>query len=797
MKKKHILYWALGGVAALAVAALLVLDVGHWATLDMDKLRSFQQSTVVLDGNGQQAALLSGSEKRILLSLDEIPPEVQNAFIAAEDARFYRHPGVDFYRIGGAIWANIKSGDYDQGASTITQQLIKLTHLSSVKTLSRKAQEAWLAMQLERRASKQEILEMYLNVVYFGKGAYGIEAASRAYFGVPASELTLAQGALLAGVIKSPSKYAPHLHPDNAVSRRNLVLDAMLEQGFITKVEADSAKNDPLVLAEQKDETLQYAWYVDQAAAEAEQMLGIEAEELLSGGYTIYTALNPQMQKSAQDLFADDSLFPANAGDGTPAQAALICEDVQTGEVLSVIGGRKYEVRRGLNRAVQMKRQPGSTFKPISVYAAAIDRYGYLPVSIVDDTQRDFGGGYQPRNVNDSYNGLVTLRQALSRSLNAATLDLLTQVGVDSALDYARRAGLELDARDENNLSIGLGSLTYGVSPAALDAAYAPLANGGASAQAHLIRKIVDAEGRTVYEYQPQSQRVMSAESAYLITDMLQTAAATGSAKALNSVGFPVAGKTGTVSMENGGNRDAWTVAYTPRVSVAVWMGFDDPGGARKLPDAVGGSGLPARLAAAFLKQNADDAAGGDFPMPSGLKEALIDGEALKTLNKAMLISEYTPRSQIQTEIFPTGKLPTEVSDVWRKPTPVYDLSVDWNDAGQPLIFFTAVQSDAQYNLYRTDGTQNELIATLSGEPGDRLSYADAAYNSASGARYYVLPVNAPLLEEGKTLEGEMSSQVAPPQRRTLLNWFAGSERQDDPSPAVQAQPLIEEKPLF
>ena len=479
MKKKWI-PWALLAGAGVLLALGIAFAADALAMLDVDKLTALPQSTVLYDRNGQAAAVLSGAEDRQAVALEQVPLWVRQAFVAAEDARFYQHHGVDFYRIGGALAQNLKSGDYSQGASTITQQLIKLTHLSGEKTLARKAREALLALRLETVMDKDQILEAYLNAVYFGAGAYGIQAASRTYFGCQAQQLTLEQGALLAAIIKAPSTYAPHLHPDNALERRNLVLEQMAEQGYISPEQARQAQAAPVEILEQDGEDAPYPWYVEQAAGEAADILGIQYEELLSGGYKLYTGLDTQMQQSAQQLFSQADFFPPDAADGERAQAALVCLDVDTGLIRAVMGGRDYQVRRGLNRASAIQRQPGSAFKPVSVYAAAVDRFGYLPTSFLEDTQRDFGGGYTPGNVGGRYYGPVTLREALSRSLNVATVDLLSRTSVEAAMQYAQAAGIDLDDAQDRNLALALGSLTQGVSPLALAGAYAPLAGGGA-----------------------------------------------------------------------------------------------------------------------------------------------------------------------------------------------------------------------------------------------------------------------------------------------------------------------------
>ena len=770
-------------VSVLAVLVIaLIFSVVTMATLDVTKLNSMNRSTILFDRYGEKVALLSGRENRTVIPLDDIPLDVQRAFIAAEDARFYTHPGIDMFRIGGALVQNIKTRDYAQGASTITQQLIKLTHLTNDKTILRKVREALMAIRLEWLMSKDEILESYLNTVYFGAGAYGIEAAAQQYFGMPANELTLSQGALLAGIIKSPSHYAPHLNVERSVARRNLVLNEMMEAGYITQNQVRQAKEQDPILIDQNANATPFSWFVDAACDEAVELINIDYEQLLSGGYRLYTTLDQTLQSNAESLFLRGDLFPANASDSQPVQAALVCADTHTGSILSLVGGREYITKRGLNRATGIRRQPGSAFKPISVYAAAVDAFGYLPTSLLDDTKRDFNG-YEPGNAGGTYAGTVTLRQALSRSLNVATVDLLNRFGVESARLYAQHSGIEL-TNEDSHLALALGALTHGVSPVELNAAYAPLSNGGQRVMPHCIERIEDSDGRVLYQFIQPTAQVMSESSARLITDMLMTAAQSGTARALSSLAFPVAGKTGTVGMKNGGNRDIWSIAYTPTASVAIWMGFDQPDATHKMPDAASGSNQPMQLAAAFLAKGGDLLGGQSFSIPSGLKEVLIDRYALETVHKPMLVSELTPKSYAQTELFPETQTPNRVSDVWKPPSRVFDLRVA-PVSGGTQIEFTAVDDFALYRVYRIRDNEATLIATLSGVVGDMLSYVDG--EDYRDALYSVTAVHKTLLEEGIELAGQPSAarQIA-----RAMEWI---QPEDEPEPEETPEPV---KPL-
>lgn len=758
--RRWIKWMILTALSVFLAVFLWKLDIPHWQRLDLSKINAASASTEVFDINGDSAGTLTGKRNRRWVSLDTVPERVQQAFIAAEDQRFYRHHGVDVYRMLGALWQDVRTLSYAQGASTITQQLIKLTHLSSAKSLSRKAQEIALALKLERVMDKRQILEAYLNTIYFGHGAYGIEAAANAYFDKSADALTLAEGALLAGIIKAPSSYAPHLHPDKSIQRRDSVLGAMAEAGFITDEQAAAAKSEGLQLADAQSDTRQYAWYMDSVLTEAAQTLKLSNDEVLTGGFRISTGLNPSMQVAAEELFLSDARFPAAAADGTPVQASLIALDSATGEVRAVVGGRRYDVALGLNHATQIRRQPGSAFKPISTYAAAIDAFGFVPSSTVEDTPRTFEGNYTPRNAGGTSYGTVTLREALSRSLNIATVDLADLIGTDALRRYAQRFGIELSDKDVN-LSLALGSLTDGVSPEALGAAYCALANGGMRVTPHFIREIQDASGHVLYRADAPQSRAVEPSTAYMLTDMLKTAAKTGSAKALKQCGIPVAGKTGTVSDENAmGTRDIWTVAYTPELAAAVWMGFDRPDKQHTLASSEGGSGYPARLCADFIRAVSKSLSGMDFRKPKTVAAALVDSIALEQAHAALLTTSETPAEYTVTELFHAGELPETYTENWSAPRAAPILELLTAPGETPVLAFTPFESTAEYQLLRKSNGDTVELAVLKGEPGQEIRYADVTHDTDQPANYVLIPRNALLHAAGTLLTGPPAPEV-------------------------------------
>lgn len=779
---------AIAAAAVLtALLAVLVwrLDIPHWQRLDVSRLYAAKQTTMVVDAAGEP---LSAGISREWTALDDIPESVRRAFLAAEDQRFYSHHGVSLRRIFAAMLSNLKSRSYGQGASTITQQLVKLTHLSGAKTLSRKAQEAFLALQLERRLSKDEILECYLNNVYFGKGAYGVGAAAKVYFDKTPAELSLSEAALLAGIIKAPSNYAPHVNLEKSVQRRDYVLRSMADCGYITDSQADRAARETVQLAANIDDGSS-GWFMDAALEEAAEALSLTMDELLSGGYRIETQYDSEFQRAADALFDDPDRFPDSAADGTPVQAALVAMEPTSGAVRALVGGRSYDVRLGLNRATGIRRSPGSAIKPVSTYAAAIDRYGLSPTSMVEDTPRDFGNGYSPGNAGGSTYGTVTLREALSRSLNVATVDLADLVGVSAVRGYAERFGLTLSPRDAS-LSLALGSMTDGVSPAELCAAYAALANGGTRVKAHLVSRIVDAEGAAVYEFKALDSRAVRDSTAYMLTDMLETAASQGSARAMASAGIPVAAKTGTVSDSDGSTRDVWTAAYTPDLALTVWMGFDAPDGEHEMSSSEGGSGCPARLCAAFLNAVSDQLSGRDFAQPPSVRTVLIDTLALQAHDVRLAVSR-TPEEYVAAEPFLRENVPTEASHEWDAPEMVDDLQLISRSGETPVLQFTARSAAADYLVLRTMDGETALAGTLTGEAGQTLRFADADADTTRRIQYAILPRHRLLYERGELLTGKESAAVTY-SPGGILDWFQRGDPEPSPAPtALEIQSIF------
>ncbi|MDY4138064.1 MAG: PBP1A family penicillin-binding protein [Eubacteriales bacterium] len=787
MSSNRRVFRRIAGVAAVVVligaaaAAFAWFDVASWQRLDPSRLTGLAQTGAIYDKDGAYVTTLVGKENRTVIAMDTLPDHVVNAFLAAEDLRFYKHPGFDVTRIFGALVSNLRTGGFGQGASTITQQLAKLSHLSSQKTIARKLEEIWLAVQIEHDYTKDEILEMYLNYIYFGQGAYGIQAAAEVTFGVDAKDLSPAQAACLAAAIKAPSAYAIQSRPEANRERREYILSTMLHEGMLTQSAYDEALAEELVPLEDAAAQTAYGWFVDAVLEEAELQLDVSAETLLAGGYRIDTTLDSAMQSVLDEQYTRD-VFPKNNADGTPVQSAAACVDTDTGAVRAIVGGREYTTRRGLNRATQLRRQPGSALKPLAVYAPAIEYAGWTCASVILDEPTSFGS-YRPRNAGNAYYGNVTVRTALKNSLNIPAVKVLQSIGLSNSRKYLSAVGIPLDDRD-SNLSLALGSMTYGASPVQMAAAYAPFANGGTFHAPYFIERITDRDGVIVYQHQDSGTRVLSAQSAYLMTSLLKTVTASGTGSRLSGAGTPVAGKTGTVNETGGGNRDVWMAAYTPALSVAVWMGYDNPDSTHRLPNSVSGGTNPATLARNFLKAWYTGRDKPDFARPSGIVTAEIDKKAIEWRGQPMLATSLTPSAYRITEYFREGTQPTKASDVWKAPAQAKSFYVTHNDSGQPLLVIEPAAT-AVYRIQRDAVGESFILTELRGSAGETLYYADSKAAPGVTYTYRVIPVHAELLDNGILLEGVQSVQVArtqdtsPSLGQWLKNLFTSGREED------------------
>ncbi|MBV8074421.1 MAG: PBP1A family penicillin-binding protein [Candidatus Eremiobacteraeota bacterium] len=602
----------------LAVAVLVLFFLGTVAGVvasyssnlpDINRMADFQpsRSTRVFARDGSLLANLY-RQNRIWVPIRQVPVPVRNAFIANEDQHFYSHHGIDFGGILRAAWADYRHQSI-QGASTITQQLARGLFLSNEVSVSRKIQEALLAIEIERYYTKDEILERYLNLVYFGAGAYGIEAAAHTYFAVDVGRLSIGQAAMLAGILAAPSDYSPYVNHDLARQRERHVLDRMASSGFITREEADAAYDAPLELIPERPVGLQsyvFPYFSTYATHVLEQLFGTQAT--FEGGLQVFTTLDPRMQRAAQEAI-DWGVRTAKVEGINAHQAALVAVRPTTGEILAMVGGDGWSLRNQFNRAWQARRQPGSSFK-IYVYTAAIDS-GIPPTAILYDNPVSYPMGdgtiWAPQDDDHRYMGAITMRTALAQSRNIAAVRLAEQIGINRVIEYAKRMGV--DEPLEPNLSLALGSSV--VSPLDMATGFATLANAGIRITPSPIKLVKDSFGSTILDNRsPQETEVVSAGTAFVMTQMLTSVIKEGTGYPNAEIGRPAAGKTGTTS----DFRDAWFDGFTPDLVAVVWLGNDNYA---QMNESYGGN-IPARTWARFMKAALAKTKPHDFTMPVG-----------------------------------------------------------------------------------------------------------------------------------------------------------------------------------
>ena len=665
-KKRRVNWWRvivltalLLGVVVFGTGAGFVLGVLRDApTLDEIVAPKPTLSSIVYDRNGVPVKVLHGAQNRVAIDIDKVPLHLQEAFLAIEDHQFYQHHGVNPRALLRAGWV-ILTKHRLEGGSTITQQLAKTAFLSPEQTIRRKLQDMWLAIQLERRFTKKEILGFYLNQIYLGHSAYGVQAAAQIYFGkdLTKDKLTLAEGALLAGMTQSPGDYDPYLHPDAARARRNTVLDKMAEYGYTSGAAAEQAKLEDIKLVGLKKEDPDYpgAYFVDWVVQQLIPKYG--ERKVYEGGLKIYTTLDLKSQQATEKaVHVLDARFPLKK-DAPNVQTAAVFMDAQTGYVRAMVGGRTHPGELVLNRALT-PHQPGSAIKPLAVYSLALEN-GITPGTVFDDapfTKVINGKVWRPENWNFKYQGLVTVRKALTDSINTVALQVADQLGPNRVFDSAKRFGLTTlvesgPKSDRGNLAFALGGLTEGVMPLELTAAYSTFANGGVRSKPISILKVLDSSGHVLEENEPKHFSVLSPQVNYLMVDMMKSVVREGTGGTAN-INRPQAGKTGSTDDW----ADVWFMGFTPDIVGGVWVGYDDK---RANQAILGGGGFwPHRIWRAAMLEITKGTPATDWKEPSGIVNVAIDSKSGK------LPSEWTPRDSIRTELFLAGTEPTTKDDV-------------------------------------------------------------------------------------------------------------------------------------
>ena len=674
MKKVWVYIAIFASMFVILLGGTLVL-IYHAQTLSGDKLQSHARTLQIYDNSDK---LIRDTRDTKPVTLSTLPDYVPNAFVAVEDKNFYKHKGVSLPRIAKATYNNIREGRAKEGASTISQQLIKNTHLSHEKTLKRKIREASLAHKLEKKYTKSEILEMYLNAVYFGNGIYGLEGASQFYFGKEARELTIRESASLAGILRSPSRYCPINNTKNFTERGDFVLRLMHDQNLISSEARESALSSPLEIIAKKENASNARSYKTTASIHAAKILDLSQSDLAAFGYRVFTYYNPQIQESiVKTVNAPDYIIKNESGNRTDH---VIMSSNNEGEVTAF--------HTSTPTLVGARRNFASALKPLVVYTPALELGIINPSTIIQDEPYSTGD-FSPKNHDNTHRGPVTVRESVTTSLNIPAVRVMDYTRLDRSIDIARRLGLELGLPVvQENMSLSLGNSHLGTSFEELSAGYSTLASGGMRVNTSLIKRIEDRDGNVVWRHHKPSTNAVGSDTAFLMTDMLRDVAGHGTAKKLSSLDFPVAAKTGTA--ERGGsttNTDIACVAYTPNTTLIVWYGNASMKPENDLPKGSGGGGIASFVARDILRATHSlytSAETSSFTQPDSIA---------KDDNGEYYSLRFPP---------PTAKPLI---------TPVIDGRIS---DGNAIVWFTALESQL-YEIYQN----NSLMEVIKGKSGE------------------------------------------------------------------------------
>ncbi len=767
---KKILLGLLGLIAVLAIITLITFTIWIKDAPDLNEQRLIDPvASQVLDKNSEVYATL-GVQKRDYVQYEDIPKDVEAALLATEDKRFYKHHGIDIIRLGGAVMGNITGGFGSQGASTITQQVVKLSFLSPDKTMKRKVQEMYLAVQLEQEYSKEEILEIYFNKVNMSEGVYGIGTAATVYFGKTLDQLTLPETALLVGMPQSPNNYNPYDHPDAANERKNTVLKLMYDSDVITEKEMKEAQavdiSTVLVPRSEGPATTNHATsaIVDQVINEVEDAGDFD---VYSDGLTIHTTIDPEAQRIVEETLESN---PAVPFPNDQMQTGTVLMDTQTGEVRALGGWRKTTVERGFNYATDLtNRQPGSTIKPILDYGPAIEYEGWSTYEQIVDEPYEYSDGTKVSNSNNKYAGKVSMRTALTKSMNVPAVKTLQEVGIEPAAEFAAGLGIELD--DQMFESAAIGGVNNGPSPLELAGAYGAFGNGGTFTEPYTVKKIETMDGSTI-DTIPESKKAMEPSTAYMLTDMLEDVVDYGTGTKGNIPSLPLAGKTGTTNytaeekekygIKDNGVPDSWYVGYTPTYTMSVWVGYGD----RKQSVDSASQKLPATIFKTVMTQVSANIDTPDFKKPDNVVELPI----LIGSDPAAIAAEGTPDGNITYELFTKDNLPTKKSEEFVKPVEISGLSASYSEANKQIDIDWdypapegSAQADNEFSVDYSidDGTVKHL--------GNTKETAARITNVEQGVKYTITVTSGDKKSTSSTSvtvpakEPEKPDEVAPP----------------------------------
>lgn len=647
---KRVLIGIFISLALIILSIMLFLSVAYSkAKLNIDTLTNVNSGVKLYSSNYMDTQEnYSYNLNRKIVDINELNDYTINAFIDIEDKRFYSHNGYDIKRMVKSALVNLKEKNKSQGASTITQQLVKNTLLSNEKTYERKINEVMLSIKIEKEFSKEEIMNMYLNTIYFGSNAYGIENASQIYFNKSSVDLSLNESVILAGLIKSPKKYSPKLNPKNCFNRKNLVLKEMLKNNHISKKEYDENVAKPVECSSYIN-SYDNSYY-QQAIIEACNLLNISEKELIRNNYQIITYLDNNINDKIKNIYetlnfnCDKLTIVAN----------------NKGEILSYIGNSMYDLS-------EMRRSPASTIKPFAVYLPLLEHNMMYSCTPVLDEEINFDG-YSPKNHNNTYSGWISAKDSLSNSLNIPTVKLLNVLGIEKSINFLKKLGISVDSND-HNLSLALGGLTKGLSPKDILELYTVLQNNGVKNNLRFVDKILDSNGHIVYDNSLKEVNVCSPSSSYLITDMLLESSKSGTAKQLSSLDYQVASKTGTNSV-NGNILDLYNVCYTADISILSWLGDATNNGLKDISSSFEATKLNKEI----LQSIYNDSKPEDFTIPDTLVKKDIDLLEYNINHRVVLATDNTPERYKKSELFRINHIPISNNSIYQSPNLDFDI---------------------------------------------------------------------------------------------------------------------------
>ena len=704
-KTKKIILSIVVTIALLCLSGLVFISIAYISTpLDKSKLIYTNLGVEIYDTSTSSTPIYYTSDKKII-STSNLQPHTLNAFIAIEDKRFYKHNGYDLKRIAKAVLVNLKNKSKTQGASTITQQLVKNILLNSEKTYSRKFNEIILAMKTEKIFTKQEILNMYLNSIYFGSNAYGIENASNMYFNKSADKLDINESAILAGIIKSPGYYSPINHPENCFKRKNIVLQQMYNNGYISLEELNENKVKPINISSYKNNYDNS--YNQQAILEACDLLNISEKELLRQELKIYTYLDNNIQQTIEKVVLNNGF--------NNDKLSLVTDS--SGRVLAYFGDSYYDLSN-------MRRNPASTLKPLIIYLPALATNTVSSITPINDTP--ITEGYAPKNAGDNYMGWISVRDALSHSSNVCAVKVLNQIGMDKSNEFGMK--LNLFNTYQNNPSIALGDIGGGTSVLNLARAYGVLQNNGIDKGITFIEKIEDNNGKVLYQNSGYSNKLFNEEDCMLINDMLKTCATSGTAKRLSDLPFEVASKTGT-AQNNEKNTDLWNIAYTTEHLVLSWCGDATSKG---LEYNASSSFYPTMINKNILSSIYQNHKPANFKLNDNIVKIAVDSIDYNNNHILSLAPDTAPERYKIYDIFKKNNTPQNISTCYS--SPIFNLTAELTIKGTKLNL--EYNPAYTYHIFANNGINDRLVGQYIEEIYDDKVFG---YNHVT---YYAKAIN-------------------------------------------------------